>query len=207
MTLMRSEVRVLSGPPITPLESGDFYFYTTVMSSMSIPPFTTLPPASFEVPDVHVTARLFTADDAANLLTLAVAPAVKLYVPWAKRVDDLESASSAIIEFNNAWKNQIMARYALEKDGGFIGYCGVWTDQKPDYYEFGFALLPEVRGRGIGTAVIAELIRIAKENMNAKGVIAYVDDTNGASKTVITKLGLVPTEEFDQGDRRYELHF
>lgn len=177
------------------------------MSSAEIPPFETPPPASIDIPKSDIHLRLFVDNDAEHLLKLAQEDAVQRYVPWAKSIHDENSAKEAIGKFKDVWNKRIMARYAIEEDGEFIGYAGIWSDRKPGYYEFGFALLPEVRGQGIGTRTISRLMDTARTNMDAKGMVAYVDDTNEASKAAVTKLGLSPMEEFDDGDRRYELAF
>ena len=96
-----------------------------------------------------------------------------------------------------------MARYAVEAEGAVVGYAGLWSDQKPGFYEFGFAFLPSQRSKGYGTSVVARLLTVMQDDLHAQGAIAYVDDTNNASKVVVQKLGFIPTEEFDDGDRRY----
>lgn len=177
------------------------------MSSAEIPQFDIIPPENFEVPNTNIHARLFQDGDAENLARLANNEAVKKYVPWARNVSDLVSATNKITEFENAWNNRIMARYALEDTDQFIGYAGLWSDQVPGFYEFGFAILPEFQGNGVGTNSVLGLMNMARTSLSAKGMVAYVDDTNDASKTVVKRLLFQPTDQFDQGDRRYELHF
>jgi len=177
------------------------------MSSAEIPQFLVVPPAEFDIPNSNIHARLFNDDDADNLAHLADEAGVQRYVPWAKRIHDVSSASRVIDEFQDVWERKLIARYALEKDSQFVGYSGIWSDPTPGYFEFGFAMLPEFRGQGIGTSTVNELINIAKENLGAKGMVAYVDDTNDASKSIVTKLSFQSTDEFDSGDRRYELQF
>jgi len=177
------------------------------MSSAEVPPFTVTPPAEFDIPSTNIHARLFQEGDADDLARLASEESVQRYVPWAKRIHDAGSASNAIHEFQTAWDRKVMARYCLEDNGRFMGYAGIWSDQNPDYYEFGFAMLPEFRGQGNGTKVVTELLKIAKEKLGAKGMVAYVDDTNEASKAVVIKHEFRPSDEFDSGDRRYELSF
>jgi RimJ/RimL family protein N-acetyltransferase len=177
------------------------------MSSAEIPKFAIAPPAEFDVPNADIHVRLFDEPDADNLLRLTQEAAVQQYVPWAKRVHDQSSAADMIRSFRGAWDRKIMVRYVIEKGGEFVGYCGLWSDPAPGFYEFGFAMLPEFRGQGIGTNVVAELMKIAKTQMNAAGMVAYVHDTNAASKATVAKLGFQPTENFDAGDRRYELRF
>lgn len=177
------------------------------MSTAEIPQFDIAPPSEFDVPGTDIHVRLFNEGDTDKLLRLAQEDAVQKYIPWAKRVHDHTSAADTITSFESAWDKRVRARYAIEQDGTFAGYCGIWSDQTPECYEFGFAMLPEFRGRGIGTTTITELMGFAKNDMNAAGMVAYVHDTNDASKAVVIKLGFQPTNEFDDGDRRYTLNF
>jgi RimJ/RimL family protein N-acetyltransferase len=167
--------------------------------------FELTPAPEFQINDMLL-ARQFDAADADDLLALATDAPVSRYVPWAKWVTDLAGAEHTIDGFNEARVNNIRARYVLEHLGKFAGYIGCWPDDKLGYYEFGFAVLPEYRGKGIGIAAVKSLIELLKIEHGAVGIVAYVDDTNAASQTVVAKLGFTPLEEFDEGDRRYELH-
>lgn len=176
------------------------------MSSSEIPRFTHMPPGMIQI-DESLQMRLFVESDAENLLRLVDNERAQKFLPWAKPIHDLESAKDSIASFQSAWDNQRMARYVVEKDGEFAGYAGIWSDQEPDFYEFGFATLPELQGEGIGSKSVNRLINMARDDLGAKGMIAYVDDTNEQSKSSVSRLGFEPTEEFDSGDRRYVLDF
>lgn len=173
----------------------------------SIPPFEHRPPEEFDVQDIGIHVRLFGHGDEDNLVRLANDEPVQQFVPWAKRVVDRVSAERVINDFEGSWQRGVMARYCLEKGGEFAGYAGIWSDKKPGYYEFGFAVLPELRGQGIGTRTTEELFKIAKDHLHAKCMIAYVNDENLASQAVVNKHGFQKLDEFDNGDRRYELNF
>ena len=165
------------------------------------------PPAEFDVPGTNIHLRLFRHGDESNLIKLVDDQPVQRFVPWAKRVTDKTSAERIIEDFQDAWNRDVMVRYAIEQEGEFIGYSGLWSDKKPGYYEFGFAVLPEFRGQGIGTKTTSELFAIARDQLHAKGIVAYVHDENLASQAVINKHGFRKLDEFDDGDRRYELDF
>jgi RimJ/RimL family protein N-acetyltransferase len=172
-----------------------------------IPPFEQRPPAEFNVPDSTIHLRLFRHGDEDNLVRLVDNEPVQRFVPWAKRVIDKVSAERTIDRFENEWNNGLMARYVIEKDSMFAGYAGLWSDKKPGYYEFGFAVLPEFRKQGIGTNTTNELFDVAKKQLQAKGMVAYVHDDNDASQAVVNKHGFARLDEFDDDDRRYELDF
>lgn len=165
------------------------------------------PPAEINVPNTNIHLRLFCHGDEGNLMRLTIDEPVQIFVPWAKRIMDEASAGKMIDEFQRTWKDDLVVRYAIEQDGEFVGYAGVWPDKKPDYYEFGFAVLPEFRRQGIGSKTTAELFTVAKEQLGAKGIVAYVNDDNLASQEVVIGHGFQRLDEFDSGDRRYELEF
>lgn len=122
-----------------------------------IPTFEHRPPAEFDVNDSSIHLRLFRHGDEENLVRLVDDEPVQRFVPWAKRIIDKTTAEKAIDEFESLWERGVIARYVVEQDGKFAGYAGLWSDRNQGYYEFGFAVLPEFRGQGIGTKTTKEL--------------------------------------------------
>jgi RimJ/RimL family protein N-acetyltransferase len=74
--------------------------------------------------------------------------------------------------------------------GTIVGYCGVaWFEFEGDRrLEFGYRLVPEVRGRGYATEAGRALLARAHESFRGE-LLAMVDPTNGPSNKVIAKLG------------------
>ncbi len=177
------------------------------MAKMPTPPFDIMPPGEFDVPGCPVHARLFRITDADKVLQLVQDDAVQRYVPWAKSIHDHSTAAAAITRFEGAWNRKVTASYLVELNGKFVGYCRLWRDPVPGYYELGSALLPEFRGQGIATKLVSELIKITKNTLHGEGMVAYVSDMNKASQATVKKLGFRKTDEFDDGDRRYLLDF
>lgn len=177
------------------------------MSKEQIPPFTTVPPAEFAIPEMGITFSHVESGDEDKLLAFAADPAARQYVPWAGRVQDAESAHKIVEEFSSAYERGVMASYLVEKDNEFAGYARLWSDREPGLYEFGFGVLPEFRGHGVGTAIATRILELVEHDLHGDGMVAYIDDTNAASKAVALSLGFKPTEEFDGSDRRYILHF
>ena len=166
--------------------------------------FKTMPPESFEIQKTNIIIRQFEPFDADDLLKLASDEPVKKFVPWAKFVTDQHTALLQIEEFQKSWQDHVRARYVIEQDGQFVGYIGLWPDDKAGFYEFGFAMLPEFRGVGLGTLVVQSLANHARFDLGAICMVAYVNDSNVASIATVLKLGFTPLEEFNKGDRRYE---
>ncbi len=170
--------------------------------------FVKKPPESFDIDKTQgITARLFSVDDVGFLKNLAMDPDVARYVPWAPRIKDDLSAIESLQTFRKCWNEQTRARYAVFMEDAFVGYVGLWPDFKEDAedsYEFGYALLPNYRGKGTGSKLIHAIVAVGR-TLGARTIVAYVDDANVASKAVVLKSRFVATQEFDKGDRRYEL--
>jgi RimJ/RimL family protein N-acetyltransferase len=168
--------------------------------------FETLPPETWEMPEAGLHAHILHAGDADKLVELAQDEAAQKFIPWIKAAITDKDARSFLERYRKEWESGRRARYILEDDDGFVGYVGIWPDKTTDdYYEFGFGILPKFRGQGVGPAAVKHLITIAKDQLHAEGMVAYVRDENEASKAVVTKLGFTPTDDIDDGDRRYEL--
>jgi RimJ/RimL family protein N-acetyltransferase len=169
-------------------------------------PFETLPPETWEIPETGLHAHILNAGDADKLVELAQDPAAQKFIPWIKAAMTEETAQSFLERYSKEWQAGRRARYILEDDYGFVGYVGIWPDRIANgYYEFGFGVLPKYKGQGIGPTAVKHLITIAKDQLHAEGMVAHVRDENEASKAAVTKLGFTPTDEIDDGDRRYVL--
>jgi len=74
--------------------------------------------------------------------------------------------------------------------GRIVGYTGVaWFEfEGARRLEYGYRLVPEVRGRGYATEAGAALLALAEENFQGE-LLAMIDPTNEPSQRVIAKLG------------------
>lgn len=169
--------------------------------------FEILPPSRFDNAEHGLEFRPFNSSDIDALVTIATDSPVTRFVPWAKWVTDTESADRQIREFNQTYEQGTRVRYAVVKDDELVGYAGLWPDAKNGYFEFGFAVVPSRRGQGIGSSILKGLMHTTAIELNATGLIAYVHDDNISSKATVVKEGFIPTNEFDEGDRRYEYTF
>lgn len=167
--------------------------------------FTKLPPATFE--SNGLVFRPFNDTDADFLLSLAINEPVKRFVPWAKRIHDIESAKTMIQDFNQSYVSKIRVRYVIGIDGNTIAYAGLWPDSEDDFYEYGFAVSPHNRGHGYGGLIVDGLINMTKTTLRAKGLIAHIHDENTSSKKCVIRAGFNPTNVFSDVERRYELVF
>ena len=81
--------------------------------------------------------------------------------------------------------------YMINADGKNIGF--VQFSLAEEGIELGYSILEEECGKGYGSKALVEAVKLSGEFRNR--VIAHIRDDNEASKKVIERAGLKPTEE------------
>ena len=102
-----------------------------------------------------------------------------------KKVFDSRSAGAP---FENNGDKRI---YMVKVENNNVGF--VQFSLTEEGIELGYSILDEERGKGYGSDALSEAVKLAGEIRNC--VIAEIRDDNEASKRVIGKAGLKPTEE------------
>ena len=92
-------------------------------------------------------------------------------------------------------------RIVLRATGEAVGWVGYWErDWRDDQvFETGWSVLPAFQGRGIATAAIRSLIRLAQAERTRRYLLAYPAVENDASNAVCRKAGFTMV-----GDSDYE---
>jgi len=78
---------------------------------------------------------------------------------------------------------------ACGKGGRIVGTCGFKDEAKDGVVEIGYGVSPRHQGRGIATAAVSEMLRIAFQNDATVKVLAEVSPANLRSTRVVRKLG------------------
>ncbi len=79
----------------------------------------------------------------------------------------------------------------IEKNGQYIGYCGVKnTSQKP--WEIVIEILRNWTGQGIGIIAITEMMKAMSERLGVTEFRVRIDPANKPSQKMFEKLGAVP---------------
>ncbi|TLV00818.1 GNAT family N-acetyltransferase [Dyadobacter luticola] len=92
-----------------------------------------------------------------------------------------------------------LGRYLIEdKTGELIGAAKL--DMVGSEIEIGYRILEEHWGRGVATEIARGLIDFAKNTLQSKNVIAYVNVNNAASIRVLEKSGMVNVEMIEDLD-------
>ena len=90
------------------------------------------------------------------------------------------------------------ATFVITVDGTVAGRCTLFgEDPLARHAEVGIALLPEARGRGVGTAALRQLIEFGFRRRNVRRLHLIVIESNRAAIATYRKLGFV-----EEGRRR-----
>lgn len=114
---------------------------------------------------------------------------------WSLRLDQVRADPASA-----PW----LARPAVTADGVVVGHAGFHS--RPDdagAVEVGYAVVPALRGRGHGHALLAALLTEAASSAQVRLVRASVSPENPASLRVVTAAGFVPVgAQVDGADGR-----
>jgi ribosomal-protein-alanine N-acetyltransferase len=95
----------------------------------------------------------------------------------------------------------ICAYYVLvAEDGSILGRFNLY-DLQDDAAVLGYRVAQQVAGRGVATAAVQELCRLAAAQYGLRTLRAATNHDNVASQKVLTKAGFVPTGPAEPGGR------
>jgi ribosomal-protein-alanine N-acetyltransferase len=108
---------------------------------------------------------------------------------------------------SDAFMNRIMHHFTehgygvwcVELDGESIGYTGFMVPWFRDGVEVGWRIRSELWGRGIAPEAARECLRYGFDDLGFAEIISFTAVTNGNSRRVMEKIGLVrdPNGDFD----------
>lgn len=113
------------------------------------------------------------------------------------RADDVEAVASIEAEvFSDPWSKESFQKevcvtnhiyLVAEENHNIIGYCGLW-EVSGEGYITNVCVVPDSRGRAVGTKMLTELIRIAEQD-DITAVTLEVRVSNEAAQHLYKKLG------------------
>lgn len=118
---------------------------------------------------------------------------------------DLYRADTGLIRYMIHSHGKVAGLVSLWRDDGFFG-----QDAQPHTFGFGYFLDPEQRGKGLVTDSVQKLMDAASSNFRVDSFIAFCEDDNRESVSVLTKLGFAPTDQkfhepsYGWDERKYE---
>ena len=141
-------------------------------------------------------------EDAEAVAALDADPEVMRYLGGPNGT--VESAAAWIVGL--AHDPEDTGFWAAEHGGGFLGWLHLrpaedpaedpLEDEPPHEMELGYRLRRDAWGRGYATEGCAVLLSHAWNALAAPSVFAVTDEANAASRRLLEKLGLNPTECF-----------
>jgi RimJ/RimL family protein N-acetyltransferase len=97
---------------------------------------------------------------------------------------------------NNRWKESLGSFMVFEQASSqLLGFAKLelkGANQKEA--ELGYSLLPEFWGKGFGSEIAEQLMKVAESDPDLTRIYADVDPSNMASKKILLRLGFVPEQ-------------
>ncbi|MDY0907957.1 GNAT family N-acetyltransferase [Microbacterium sp. CFBP9034] len=127
-------------------------------------------------------------------------------VPWG--VDDIEmlrrantpeltrylggpEAEDALAERHAEYLGGGARMFRVEVDGAAAGYAGWWDEEHAGEpaYEIGCVVEPGWQGRGVASAALGEVVRLAAATGDRRLIVGYSNPANAASSALCRRVG------------------
>ena len=103
--------------------------------------------------------------------------------------DTPEESARRLSRDMNHWHSHGFGRWAVEVDGGLIGFGGVTVSKEFDGLNLSYHLHPDSWGHGFATELVKEALVFSFNDLRAERVIGLVRSVNVASRHVLEKCG------------------
>jgi RimJ/RimL family protein N-acetyltransferase len=103
--------------------------------------------------------------------------------------DTPEESARRLSRDMDHWRNNGFGRWAIEVDGGLIGFGGVTVSKEFDSLNLSYHLHPDNWGHGYATELVKEALTFSFNDLHAEQVIGLVRSVNAASRHVLEKCG------------------
>lgn len=120
---------------------------------------------------------------------------VTRYMPFNPEGDKKEISDFVENSERTLLQNTDLVMVVLDSNKEFIGCCGIHNITK-ESVELGLWLKIGSQGKGLGTEIVAALIRFLEDHFTFKYILYPVDEENIASRKIPEKLGFVPSKRY-----------
>lgn len=140
---------------------------------------------------VRVTLERWGPDDLA-VLQRANTPEMTRFLGGPESGDALAERHA---DYLALWESGQVRMFRVAVDGAVAGYAGWWEEEHENepVYEIGCVIEPEWQGRGVASAVLTEVVRLAAETGDRDVIVGYANAGNAASNALCARVGFTLT--------------
>ena len=155
--------------------------------------------------------RPFTEADVDGMFALDSDPAVHRYLGGVGglMVTNLAQSAATVRFIQAQYAAHGIGRWAvlLRATGEFMGWAGLKlvagpVNEQTDFYDLGYRFRPQFWAQGYGYEAAEAWLRYGFETLRLPRICAYADIDNAASRRILEKIGLQPSNEFVEGGTR-----
>jgi RimJ/RimL family protein N-acetyltransferase len=118
--------------------------------------------------------------------------------------ESCEALAQRHADYLALWESGEVRMFRVSVDGATAGYAGWWEEELngTPVYEIGCVIEPGWQGRGVASAALGEVVRLAAAAGERDVIVGYADADNAASNALCARVGftLVGTGEFPGDD-------
>jgi RimJ/RimL family protein N-acetyltransferase len=125
------------------------------------------------------------------------------WMAWAQEPASVDQQSLRLAVAGEAFDLGGDASYTLAEGDDVIGSVGLHTRLGAGAYEIGYWIRPDREGRGIVTAAVLALVRVAFDASGTERVEIHCDEANARSAAVARRAAFTLVDTFDDADRNW----
>ncbi len=102
-----------------------------------------------------------------------------------------ESLAQRHADYLELWDGGDMRMFRVSVDGAVAGYAGWWDEEHNGnpVYEIGCVIEPAWQGRGVASAALSEVVRLAAATGSGRAIVGYANVDNAASNALCERVG------------------
>ncbi|MFC5824171.1 GNAT family N-acetyltransferase [Nonomuraea insulae] len=102
--------------------------------------------------------------------------------------------------FTKVYAQDLFDVWAVRRNGLYIGHAEIKPTDVTQGYEIIYALTPDVWGAGLGRELAEAIVAYGFDTLGLTEVHATVVESNGASLTVLSRIGFEHVRDIAEGD-------
>ena len=94
-------------------------------------------------------------------------------------------------DYLRLWETGSVRMFRIRVDGAVAGYAGWWEEEHDGapVYEIGCSVEPAWQGRGVASAALTEVVRLAMAFDEHRPIVGYANVDNAASNALCERVG------------------